>query len=1028
MKPTQGLLNTQRGSNKNEFVFVILTFVTVFCFSMLYINRFATDVSGWNIYCAELHHMGEMPYRDFFYYVPPAYLLKLEAVWYMVGRNMILLRAFGLIERALIFVILYLVLRKFARPLHAYIAVFAGFLLAIASGFDAFGDYTQFCWLFVVLGAYCVTTFFEHSARKSKWAGAWLAAAFVFAVQAVMTKQSIGIIFIFMLFVLLLVYMICQRSPNWWKWLLCAIGGALVGLVPWLIWLAANGALEPFIDQVFSSAMDSKGLSASSVVADSVIAKSLSAIFEWEYVAIGASSFIAFLFLDWCKSRRVRMWGAGLSFGVAGVFFLYLLIPTLDNFDIMIARLLQWPAVMVVLALCVLLAVWYFSSRKGRSPFTAALVCGAAFFASWIVVSFLPSDEINNILSMDSISDCISVVGHAVMVLCIFLCVRYLILGLAHRMETRSWCSLGLIIAGLSIALASLFGSGINSFSSGGVAFVIVPAAICILLSGCDWEETAAKTGRRVFKYGITRILCGVFVVLLCGMSLMIMAEKMNSPYSWWGWGNSSITEEDQYTIDYDMYDGMRVSKSTKTMLEEVGKLVEKNSDEDDFVFVFPYSVIYKIQAERYNDPTFTPVYFFDVCPDERALADLEIIKQDMPEIIVWKDVGEACWDTHERLFRSGNRLGQRDIQDWYESVKDTEYELIGQIGNQSVYKLIDGTPVNYTYFEDEEELVSNQEETDTNIAKPNYTQLVLDRSLPEQADTLYMVIVVICIISIALCLLYGGELWIVLSGMISSIYITQACGSIVLLAYVIPLIALLASNRLSWKWKALPGIAMGTMVVLFFVSWSDAWAQGGWEASWVLAIILLVLAVALSVRRLVRCGKEEPAKEGRRRFISNAVALAACVLIWVAAGAYYAAALEPERNDMAYLQDLYIQVYNLRHNEEYQVLENRDESILSRLGADGEKLSDFSDELQQLGGPTFSTDVQFQSKELEGLTADNVFIRISGDSICVWAQENTELGNSGDSFSGLEGRFRMEEADMADAMNLESADEGYET
>ena len=54
----------------------------------------------------------------------------------------------------------------------------------------------------------------------------------------------------------------------------------------------------------------------------------------------------------------------------------------------------------------------------------------------------------------------------------------------------------------------------------------------------------------------------------------------------------------------------------------------------------------------------------------------------------------------HEELFRNGERLGQRDIQEWFVASRD-QYEVVGQVHDLFIYKLKDnGTPVRYTYFQ----------------------------------------------------------------------------------------------------------------------------------------------------------------------------------------------------------------------------------------------------------------------------------------------------------------------------------------
>lgn len=149
-------------------------------------------------------------------------------------------------------------------------------------------------------------------------------------------------------------------------------------------------------------------------------------------------------------------------------------------------------------------------------------------------------------------------------------------------------------------------------------------------------------------------------------------------------------------------------------------KLIKENSEIDDFVFTFPHIKLYNILSNRMYMPTFVPCYWFDVCSDSYAEEDLSSIEKNMPDLIVWCDVGESAWKIHETLFRNGNRSSQRDIQDWFESVKETKYTKIGGVYNISVYKLNNSKPINYTYFASREDIQSEEYEilyNDDNIS-----------------------------------------------------------------------------------------------------------------------------------------------------------------------------------------------------------------------------------------------------------------------------------------------------------------------
>ena len=59
-----------------EFWFCgILLLTAVLAYHALYFNSVLPELEGWGVYYAELFDRGQMPYRDFAYYLPPLNLL-----------------------------------------------------------------------------------------------------------------------------------------------------------------------------------------------------------------------------------------------------------------------------------------------------------------------------------------------------------------------------------------------------------------------------------------------------------------------------------------------------------------------------------------------------------------------------------------------------------------------------------------------------------------------------------------------------------------------------------------------------------------------------------------------------------------------------------------------------------------------------------------------------------------------------------------------------------------------------------------
>lgn len=977
--------------NKEQIIYLLLIFFSTFFFGLLYVNRYVTDVSGWNMYCAELHHMGKMPYRDFYYYVPPAYLLKLEVIWYMVGKNMLWLRVIGLAERALIFCLLYKVLVRVTKPLNAFLATYAAFLVIMNSSFDGFGDYTQFCRLFVMLASLSAIGYFDHKERR--YSMLYLVITFFWVAQAIMTKQSLGIVLLAALMLFYIIYILCRHVAECPQILCGSLAGLGTGLLPWLIWLKVNHAYDQFVDQVFSSAMGAKGLSTSSTVSDSVIVKILLGIFEWKYLLIGILVFVVFLYIDYDWRHKWHKQVKILCICTAGLLCLLYLAPALRNMGELSLYLSQNKS--IVFWLIVMFTLSFFITKAEIGEMKDALLYAFCFSGSWIVVSFLTEKEINIISETWSISDILKTVGQISIMIEMVFCARYVLLGIRKKMNETDWIFFCILAVGLSTAVAALLGTGSLSFGSGAVQFVVIPVLLVQLLNLCD-RHIKGAWGKSLPAISTAAVFCL--------STLLIMCQKIDTPYDWWGWSNIAITDDASYKVENKMYEGMRVSKYAKTILEEIDKLIEANSNEEDFVFIFPYSVIYRMQTGRYEAPTFTPVYFFDVCPDEYALSDLEIIRENLPEIIVWKELGEDCWTTHEKLFRSGNRLGQREIQEWFEDVKASSYELIGEIGNQSVWHLIDGSSVNYTYFADAEDLLSDRNEVSDNVIRLKYVDSLANICLP------------VVVSGMAVCLVCGA-MWPVLLATITYFILFLNAKPIVVLLYIFPLMASLAAKDISIRKKVFMSLLMGSQVLFFFMSWHTVWIQMHIEI-WVLiiALILEFMAILYGVKRIFIKLKETGKKISKGSIVKLCcyMAMILATLLVYSINSYVIKLNDGyEEEDMQTMQEIYTWVYRLRHdNIEEELAE------LSLLGSSGENLSAFCEACELAGEEFPEKEITFKSTRLRQLSGENIFVRISGNDIALWVQADKESGNSGHALSGNNHIFFLSSPEMEAVLN----------
>lgn len=994
---SQEIIAKDGKERKNRVLLGALVFFLTLTFTLFYHNRFLSDTYSWNDFNAILLHRGEMPYRDYFVYYPPALLLKLEILWYAFGEKLLPIIMAGLIERAVIITLIYYILSKWFRPLYAFAASLLSLLIMMFSVFDTAGDYSWLSYTLGLMSAAFLVGYFEHTQKNSVYANFLAFAAFFFAAQGAMAKQSVGLAVAAAFILLFMIYIACRRMKGVWWSVAAALLGLTAGIAPWLIWLGANDALVPFFQQVYGAALNSKGLS-SGGPAGSTLLNMVRSFFTWEYVLIGLLTALLLVFRG-SKTEALRKRGAAACGVAAAAIVLIQIFRAIDLDTMGQFPVFRRPVLIVAMGIAFFLLCY--SRMSGNSH--GGEMDGCAFFAEcffllWAVVSFFTEKQIARVLRDNQITAVETVISHACLFVLIVFCFRHVIVGWLNRGTAASdWSKFTYIVYSLANFMAIFLGGGDNNYAF--PSYATAPFVLCVLLQWSEEHRFSFHMGKKPIAVNPEKLLLAAVVLVICVMSASDTAMRLQNAYNWWGVQVGTITDEDAYTVDYDMFDGFLVEKKTKTEFEQVGKLIEENSEEEDFVFIFPYSPIFRIMTNRYEMPTKTPVYFFDVCPDELAIADTEILKENPPKIIVWKDVGEACWKVHEQLFRGGRPCGQRVIQAWFEEVRERDYDFIGQIDNQYVYRLKDGTPAAYTFFATEEDLTSDINEVKGNLTCSDYARKLAELTAsqtPLSRNGVYFAIFAGFALALMLGIAAGIPAWMFTAMLFGTMYFMLPCKPALLCGFAIPLIMLLGQRNgktlKDWLW----GLGIGGVALLSLTGWWDIWQNWAKDMAAVLLILLMtsftVYALITLVSELKR-GDSEWKRQTKLRLRNCTLVVAVTLTLLAAVVTVNSLADKREEQDFAVLQDIYDQVYQLRYQEEKYALLTEHGDALPALGADGHTISQIN---EALGQDVIDTDIRFGSKLLKKLSEDNVFVRISGEDVFVWIQEDTSIGNTG--------------------------------
>lgn len=177
------------------------------------------------------------------------------------------------------------------------------------------------------------------------------------------------------------------------------------------------------------------------------------------------------------------------------------------------------------------------------------------------------------------------------------------------------------------------------------------------------------------------------FYLVLLFLSITCISQKINCSFSWWGTNDDSLYAKTE-TTDIKALSGVKLSLKQKELYESITSVVLENTSYDDVIWSYPHIKIFNVLTDNYNLDTFAPIVFYDVSADKYIEKETELLKHNLPKIIIWEDI-EGCKETHEELFRDGEPLKQRDMEDMIYNNLD-KYKIIKRIDNFTVYCLDD--------------------------------------------------------------------------------------------------------------------------------------------------------------------------------------------------------------------------------------------------------------------------------------------------------------------------------------------------
>jgi len=230
----------------------IITAMVTLAYLLLFWNRFAGLRSGSGEYAGgALFLAGLRPYRDYFVPATPFSILKSAAILSLFGKAAIVTRAFGVLERVVLGVMVYFWLARMFRVGHAVVAALATIIVSSGDTADPLASYNHDTILLAVAGGLFASAVLYRQ-RNTRSIALFAALSGVCAGLCFLTKQTIGALATLSIVAIISTWLLRQESARKAAAFVAGFSAGWAAVaVAVLLWLARLGILRDFFQQVF---------------------------------------------------------------------------------------------------------------------------------------------------------------------------------------------------------------------------------------------------------------------------------------------------------------------------------------------------------------------------------------------------------------------------------------------------------------------------------------------------------------------------------------------------------------------------------------------------------------------------------------------------------------------------------------------------------------------------------------------------------------------------------------------------------
>lgn len=589
---------------KEKIIYGVILAIAIALYNFVWLNRTFTMSEGWTRVYISLINNGKLPYRDFYYFLPPLNLLVDAVFWKFSFGYFLIFRIWRLAERLLITELIYNLVSKKVNSFLSAVICFAGTMMASANVYDLIGDYNQDVQLVIVLMIYCVLHYFKAENKKyqMKWI---LLTGFVggcmFALkQTVFVASAITFGF---LFILLAIF---KKEKNLIRAILGVILGASIPLVIIGIYLVGTGSLSEFIYQVFLDT-GSKG-----TLYDILIKSQINQINSRLPIFI---AILLFFVSKWIKGYSGLTEKNKNIVATLSIIISIFLFGTHFGEAVWNAAKTQFTSgYIIILGICIFLILCTGINFKGKISFTFTIFCSA------ILLIINIGDMTKKIFSrgaFDCVTELVTIIH-----LYLFCWVIFQIVLFSWRKQEIDIEQLIIVFGALASGYSASMATGTSGVSSI-TAFISIPALML---------TTSEKLTNKEIIYN--KPLVKGFELATLILFTICLSQKLVCPYSWWGYSEASYWDKTESSSIRDLK-GFKFSKEEIKKYDELTKVIANNVNKDSVIFGFPYVKVYNIFLDNYNMDGTVPILFYDVCADDMAESEADVLYKKEPDIVV---------------------------------------------------------------------------------------------------------------------------------------------------------------------------------------------------------------------------------------------------------------------------------------------------------------------------------------------------------------------------------------------------------